>query len=82
MDLPLDNENADLIVSHRSCVGEEHNVRPAMVDVQDEWDNLIVKPAREAERTEAALIRIAEHIGRRSAAANQETALTTLVTPC
>jgi|HubBroStandDraft_3_1064219.scaffolds.fasta_scaffold663839_2 hypothetical protein len=53
-----------------------------MVDVQDEWDNLIVKPAREAERTEAALIRIAEHIGRRSAAANQETALTTLVTPC
>jgi hypothetical protein len=42
---------------------------------QDDWENLIAKPAREAERrrAEAALIRVAEHIDRKSAATNEST---------
>ena len=42
---------------------------------QDDWENLIAKPAREAERrrADAALIRIAEHLDRQSAAANEGT---------
>jgi hypothetical protein len=42
---------------------------------QDDWENLIAKPAREAERrrAEAALVRIAEHLDRQSPAASQGT---------